>query len=90
MQSVQPIDNGAYAFLKKTRAYIGTDEKVHVLYDGFGLFAIDKPIIKNTLAASLSKYLEKRYGENDIVFEQDNGKIKLEDDLVELDSFDEF
>ena len=90
VQSVQPIDNGAYAFLKKTRAYIGTDEKVHVLYDGFGLFAIDKPIIKNTLAASLSKYLEKRYAEGDIVFEQDNGKIKLEDDLVELDSFDEF
>ena len=90
VQSVQPIDNGAYAFLKKTRAYIGVDEKIHVLYDGFGLFAIDKPIIKNTLAASLSKYLEKRYGEADIVFEQDNGKIKLEDDLVELDSFDEF
>ena len=90
VQTIQPIDNGAYAFLKKTRAYIGADEKIHVLYDGFGLFAIDKPIIKNTLAASLSKYLEKRYSENDIVFEQDNGKVKLEDDLSDLDAFDDF
>ena len=90
VQSVQPIDNGAYAFLKKTRAYIGADEKIHVLYDGFGLFAIDKPIIKNALASSLSKYLEKRYVESDIIFEQDNGKVKLEDDLSDLDAFDEF
>ncbi len=90
VQTIQPIDNGAYAFLKKTRAYVGSDEKIHVLYDGFGLFAIDKPIIKNTLAASLSKYLEKRYTENDIIFEQDNGKVKLEDDLSDLDAFDDF
>ncbi len=90
VQSVQPLDNGAYAFLKKTRAYIGSDERIHVLYDGFGLFAMDKPIIKNTLALSLSKNLDKRYGENDIVFEQDNGKVKLEDDLADLDAFDEF
>lgn len=90
VQSVQPLDNGAYAFLKKTRAYIGADDKIHVLYDGFGLFAIDKPIIKNALASSLSKYLEKRYVESDIVFEQDNGKVKLEDDLSDLDAFDEF
>ena len=90
VQTIQPIDNGAYAFLKKTRAYVGVDDKIHVLYDGFGLFAIDKPIIKNTLAASLSKYLEKRYSENDIVFEQDNGKVKLEDDLSDLDAFDDF
>ena len=90
VQTIQPVDNGAYAFLKKTRAYVGVDDKIHVLYDGFGLFAIDKPIIKNTLAASLSKYLEKRYSENDIVFEQDNGKVKLEDDLSDLDAFDDF
>ena len=90
VQAVQPLDNGAYAFLKKTRAYLGEDEKIHVLYDGFGLFAIDKPIIKNTLASSLSKHLEKRYSESDIIFEQDNGKVKLEDDLSDLDVFDDF
>ena len=84
VQSIQPIDNGAYAFLKKTRAYIGTDEKIHVLYDGFALFAMDKPNIKNALANALSKYLEKRYTENDIVFEQDSGKVKLEDDFSDL------
>ena len=90
VQTVQPIDNGAYAFLKKTRAYIGADGKIHVLYDGFGLFAIDKPTIKNTLALALSKHLDKRYCENDIVFEQDSGKVKLEDDLDDLDAFDDF
>ena len=90
VQTIQPIDNGAYAFLKKTKAYIGEDGRVHVLYDGFGLFAIDKTIIKNTLASSLSKYLEKRYTENDIIFEQDTGKVKIEDDLSDLDAFDEF
>lgn len=90
VQTVQTLDNGAYAFLKKTRAYIGADEKIHVLYDGFGLFAIDRPAIKNTLALSLSKHLDKRYSENDIVFEQDSGKVKLEDDLDDLDAFDDF
>lgn len=90
VQAVQSLDNGAYAFLKKTRAYLGEDDKIHVLYDGFGLFAIDKPIIKNTLAVSLSKYLEKGYSESDIIFEQDNGKVKLEDDLSDLDAFDDF
>ena len=76
--------------MKKTRAYLGEDEKIHVLYDGFGLFAIDKPIIKNTLASSLSKHLDKRYSETDIIFEQDSGKVKLEDDLSDLDAFDDF
>ena len=90
VQTIQPLDNGAYAFLKKTKAYLGEDEKIHVLYDGFGLFAIDRPNIKNTLAASLSKYLDKRYTENDIIFEQDTGKVKLEDDLSDLDAFDDF
>ena len=90
VQSIQPLDNGAYAFLKKTRAYIGSDDKIHVLYDGFGLFAIDKPIIKNTLALSLSKYLEKRYAESDIIFEQDSGKVKLEDEPIDLDAFNDF
>ena len=90
VQSIQPLDNGAYAFLKKTRAYIGSDDKIHVLYDGFGLFAIDKPIIKNTLALSLSKYLEKRYTESDIIFEQDSGKVKLDDEPIDLDAFEDF
>ena len=90
VQTVLPIDNGAYAFLKKTRAYLGDDAKIHVLYDGFGVVAMDKPIIKSTLASSLSKYLDKRYTENDIVFEQDNGKIKLEDDFSDFDEFKNF
>ncbi len=90
VQSILPIDKGAYAFLKKTRAYLGSDEKIHVLNSGFGLFAMDRPNIKNTLAASLSKYLNKILSESDIVFEEDNGKVKLEDDLSDLDAFDEF
>ncbi|MBO5716068.1 MAG: DNA polymerase III subunit gamma/tau [Clostridia bacterium] len=85
VQSIQSIDRSAYPILKKTRAYIGADEKIHVLcYDSFGLFAMDKPIIKNALANALSKYLEKRYSENDIVFEQDCGKVKLEDDFSDF------
>ena len=60
------------------------DDKIHVLYEGFGLFAIDKPMIKNALASALSKYLEKRYSENDIIFEQDVGKVNLEDEFSDL------
>jgi hypothetical protein len=88
VQAIQSLDPSAYPILKKTRAYLGDDDKIHALYDGFGLFAIDKPIIKNTLAANLSKYLNKRYTESDIVFEQDSGKIKLEEDYTDL--LDEF
>ena len=84
VQSIQSIDPSAYPILKKTRAYIGMDDKIHVLYEGFGLFAIDKPMIKNALASALSKYLEKRYSENDIIFEQDVGKVNLEDEFSDL------
>ena len=88
VQSVQSLDNGAYAFLKKTRAYIGADGRIHVLCaDTFGIFVVDRPAIKNALATSVSQYVEKRYSENDIVFEQDSGKIKLEDDFSDLDEF---
>ena len=88
VQSVQSLDNGAYAFLKKTRAYIGVDGKIHVLLtDTFGLFVVDRPAIKSALANSVSQYLEKRYTESDIVFEQDSGKVKLEDDFSDLDEF---
>ena len=80
-----------YSVLKKLRAYLGDDNKIHVLLnDNFSILVIDKPIVKSTLASSLSKYLEKRYSENDIIFEQDSGKVKLEDDLSDLDAFDEF
>ena len=88
VQSVQSLDNGAYAFLKKTRAYIGADGKIHVLLtDTFGLFVVDRPAIKSALATSVSQYLEKRFTENDVVFEQDSGKVKLEDDFSDLDEF---
>lgn len=85
VQSIQSIDRAAFPLLKKTRAYVGGDGKIHVLcYDSFGIFAMDKPNIKNALANALSKYLENRYAENDIVFEQDNGKVKIEEDFSDL------
>lgn len=90
VQTVFSIDQGAHAFLKKTKAYLGEDEKIHVIHDKFGAVAMDRPIIKSTLASALSKYLNRRYSENDIIFEEDNGKIKLEDDLMDLDAFDDF
>lgn len=90
VQSLAPVDNAAYPFIKKMKAYIGEDGKIHALYDGFIPYDIEKPLIKSTLAAAISKYLDKRYGEGDIIFEQDNGKVKLEDDLSYLDAFDDF
>lgn len=90
VQTVQSMDPGAYSFLKKTRAYIGEDKKIHVLNDGFGLFAIDRPNIKSALAAALSKYLEGNIAPSDIIYEQDMGKIKLEDDYSDLDAFEDF
>lgn len=89
VQTVQSIDPSAYPILKKTRAYIGEGGKIHVLHDAFGLFAINKPNIKKALALSLTKYLEKTYTEDDIVFEQDSGKVRL-DDISDLDAFDDF
>ena len=86
-----PLGISVYSVLKKLRAYLGEDNKIHVLLnDNFSILVIDKPSIKNTLAASLSKYLDTRYTENDIIFEQDNGKIKIEDDLSDFDAFDDF
>lgn len=89
VQTVQSIDPSAYPILKRTRAYIAESGKIHVLHDAFGLFAIDKPNIKKALALSISNYLGKSYNENDIVFEQDNGKVRL-DDTNDLDAFDDF
>lgn len=90
VQTVQSVDNGAFAFLKKTRAYIGEDTKIHVLTDTVSLFAIDNPRIKSALAVALTKYLEKQYTESDIVYEIDNGKIRLEDDFSDLDGIFDF
>ncbi len=93
VQSVNGLDKAAYSFLKKTRAYLGEDSKVHVLTDMnniMAVFAIDKPNIKSALAMALSRYLEKSYSESDIIYEQDNGKVKLEDDISYLDDFDNF
>ena len=90
VQSIESIDKGACAFLKMTRAYLAEDNRVHVLCDGFILYAMDKPEIKRALAVSLSKYLDRAFTENDIVFEQDSGNIKLEDDLSDLDAFNDF
>lgn len=90
VQTIQSVDKGAYPFLKKTRAYIGEDNRIHVLNDGFGLFAIDRPDIKSALAAALSRYLERSVMPSDIIYEQDMGKIRLEDDNSDLDAFDDF
>ena len=90
VQSIESIDKGAYAFLKKTRAYVSDDGKIHVLYDGFGLFAIDKPELKKALASSISGYMGSIFTENDIIYEQDSGKIRLEDDNSDLDAFNDF
>ena len=90
VRSIESVDKGACAFLKMTRAYLAEDNRVHVLCDGFILYAMDKPEIKKALATSLSKYLERAFTEHDIVFEQDSGRIKLEEDNSDLDAFDEF
>lgn len=90
VQSIESIDKGAYAFLKKTRAYISDDGRIHVLYDGFGLFAMDKPELKKALASSVSGYMGNSFTENDIIYEQDSGKVRLEEDHSDLDVFDEF
>lgn len=90
VQAIQSIDQAAYPFIKRTRAYLGDDGKIHAIYDKFIPYNIDNSMIKSTLASALSKYLGKRYTENDIVFEQDSGKIKLEDDLSDLDEFENF
>lgn len=83
VQTIQGFDMGAYSFLKKTRAYIGEDSRVHVLTDT--LFAIDKPEIKRSLAASLSQYTGRTYTEQDIVYEKDNGGVSIDDDLPDID-----
>lgn len=90
VQAIEKVDPAAYPFIKKTRAYLGDDGKIHALYGGFIPYDIEKTIIKSTLASSISKYLEKQYTPSDIIFEQDNGKIKIEDDLSDLDAFDDF
>ena len=90
VQGIESIDKGACAFLKMTRAYLAEDNKIHVLCDGFILYAMDKPEIKRALASSLSKYLERAFTELDIVFEQDSGKVKLEEDNSDLDAFNDF
>ena len=53
---VAGLDVGAYAFLKKSRAYLTDDGKVRILVNAFSLFALDKPQIKNALAASLMQH----------------------------------
>ena len=90
VQAIQTVDQAAYPFIKKTRAYLGDDGKIHAIYEGFIPYNIENTVIKSTLASALSKYLNKRYTENDIVFEQNSGKIKLEDDFSDLDEFDNF
>ena len=90
VQATQGLGGGAYAFLKKTRAYLADDKKIHVLTDSVSLFAIDNHNIKSALAAALSKYLGTSYGENDIVYEIDSGKVRLEEDFSEYDDIFSF
>ncbi len=88
VQTIQGFDMGAYSFLKKTRAYVGEDLRIHVLADA--LFAIDKPEIKHALASALTQYTDKPYTEQDIVYEKDDGRLELEDDLSDLDDIFNF
>ena len=90
VQTVQSLDVSAFVFLKKTRAYIGDDAKIHVLTDTVSLFAIDNARIKGALATALTKYLEKPHSASDIIYEIDNGKIKIEDDFSEYDDIFNF
>ena len=86
VQTVQSLDVSAYAFLKKTRAYMSSaDNKIHVLTDTVSLFAIDRAPVKRALASALSKYLERSCAESDIVYEINNGKVMVEDDLSDFD-----
>ena len=86
VQSVQSLDMSAYAFLRRTRAYVsGADGKIHVLTDVMSLVAIDRAPVKRALAAALTQYLERPCTEADIVYDIDNGKVVLEDDLSDLD-----
>ncbi|MGM9631688.1 MAG: DNA polymerase III subunit gamma/tau [Eubacteriales bacterium] len=87
VQAIEKLDVSAFVFLKKTRAYIGGDGKVHVLTDRFSLNAIDKQNIKSALASALSSYLERSVRESDIVYDIDDGKIKTEDGFSDLDVF---
>ena len=87
VQVIEKLDVSAFVFLKKTRAYLGYDGKVHVLTDRFSLNAIDKQNIKSALASALSSYLEKSVRDSDIVYDIDDGKIKIEDGFSDLDEF---
>ena len=88
VQALQSLDVSAYAFLKKTRAYFSdADGKLHVLTDSVSLFAIDRAPIKRAIAASLTGLLERPFTEADIVYDIDNGKVIVEDDLSDLDDF---
>lgn len=85
VMTVRGLDISAYAFLKKTKAYMSEDGKIHVLADA--TFAIDRPQIKRALAASLGEQLARSVGENDIIYERDDGTTRIEDSF--LDDFDD-
>lgn len=86
LRTVRGLDVSAYAFLKKSRAYSAEDGKIHVLTDA--TFAVDRPEIKRALAAALTDLLERSVADTDIVYERDDGSVKIDDAF--LDDFDSF
>lgn len=86
VSTVRGLDISAYAFLKKTRAFIGGDGKIHVLTDT--TYAIDRSEIKCALAAALTEQLGRMISESDIIYEKDDGTARA--DSTFIDDFDSF
>ena len=82
---VAGLDAGAYAFLKKSRAYQTEDGKVHIFVNPFSLFVLDRAEIKNTLAASLTQYTEKKYSSDDLIYEKNDGASSENEAELEID-----
>lgn len=86
VSTVRGLDISAYAFLKKTRAFIGDDGKIHVLTDT--TYAIDRSEIKCALAAALTEQLGRAISESDIIYEKNDGTHRT--DVTFIDDFDSF
>ena len=82
---VAELDAGAYAFLKKSRAYQTEDGKIHIFVNPFSIFVLDRPEIKTSLASSLSQYTEKNYSTDDLVYEKYEGNPSEDGSDTEID-----
>lgn len=71
---ISELDAGAYAFLKKSRAYRDQNGKIHILVGSFARIVLDNTRIKDALSASLSQRLGESISANDIIYENNDGK----------------